>query len=68
MFKPQTVNLSNTSKVGMYKNTDDRWGRETTDSSPGLVVENEEEGTATNRDIKHSCLAINLTLTTGMLP
>ena len=52
----------------MYKNTDDRWGRETTASSPGLVVENEEEGTATNRDIKHSCLAINFAITTGMLP
>ena len=45
-----------------------KWSWETTASSPGLVVENEEEGTATNKHIKHSCLAINLTLPTGMLP
>ena len=45
-----------------------KWGWEVTASSPGLVVENEEEGTATNRHIKHSCLVIYLILTTGMLP
>ena len=45
-----------------------KWGWEAAASSPGWVVENEEAGTATNRDIKHSGLAINLTLTTRMLP